>query len=158
MLNDIFNILLPHITLGGFIVLLMILGMILPVRMFKYSRLVAILGISATIFMLSTVQIEPQYFGFRNSIMSNSYTLLFDFIILICGFLVAILGRNLIYTIKRNAYTFYAILLTAILGAMNIVSANDFLTLFVSMELLGFSTYYLIASTKGYHSKEASFK
>ena len=158
MLNDIFNILLPQIALGGFIILLFLMGMILPIRMFKYSRPIAIVGIFATISLLSTVQIEPQYFGFRNSIMSDSYTLLFDFIILLCGFLVAILNRKLIYSIKRNAYTFYAILLSAILGAMNVVSANDFLTLFVSMELLGFSTYYLIASAKGYPSKEASFK
>ena len=158
MLNDIFNILLPHIAIGGFIILLLVLGMLLPIRMFKYSRLIAIIGISTAIVLLSTVQIEPQYFGFRNSIMSDSYTLLFNFLILISGFLVTILGRNLIYTIKRNAYTFYAILLSAILGAMNVVCANDFITLFVSMELLGFSTYYLIAAAKGYHSKEASFK
>ncbi|MBR6126937.1 NADH-quinone oxidoreductase subunit N [bacterium] len=158
MLNDIFNILLPHIALGGFIIILFLMGMILPIRMFKYSRPTAIIGIYVTIALLSTVQMEPQYFGFKNSVMSDTYTLLFDFIILICGFLVAILNRTLIYSIKRNAYTFYAILLAAILGAMNVVSANDFLTLFVSMELLGFSTYYLIASAKGYPSKEASFK
>ena len=41
---------------------------------------------------------------------------------------------------------------------MNIVSANDFLTLLVSVELLGFSTYFLISVSKGYHSKEAAFK
>ena len=41
---------------------------------------------------------------------------------------------------------------------MNVVSANDFLTLFISLELLSFPTYFLIASQKGYYSKEASFK
>ena len=158
MLNDIFNILLPHIAIGGFIILLMILGMFMPLRQFKYSRLISILGIFTAIVLLSTVQTEPQYFGFRNSVMSDSYTLLFDFIILSCGFLCAILSRNLIYSIKRHAYTYQAILLTGILGAMNIVSANDFLTLFVSMELMGFSIYFLISASKGYHSKEASFK
>ena len=69
-----------------------------------------------------------------------------------------VIHKNLIKTIKRNAYTYHALLLTAILGAMNIVCANDFLTLFVSMEILGFAIYFLIASAKGYHSKEASFK
>ena len=47
---------------------------------------------------------------------------------------------------------------TAVFGAMNIVSANDFLTLFISIELLAFPLYFLIASAKGYYSKEASFK
>ena len=158
MINDIFNILLPQMSLGIFIVLLLILGMILSPRLYKYARIISAVGISFAIVLLSTVQTEPQYFGFRNSIMSDGYTLLFDFIILSCGFLVALLSKNLVKTIKRSAYTFYAILLTALLGAMNIVSANDFLTLLVSTELLGFSTYFLISVSKGYHSKEAAFK
>ena len=41
---------------------------------------------------------------------------------------------------------------------MGIVNSNDFLTLFVSLELLSFPTYFLIASSKNYISKEASFK
>lgn len=158
MINDIFNILLPQVILGGFIIILLILGMVFSPRLYKFSRFVSIVGISTAIILLSTVQAEPQYFGFRHSIMSDSYTLLFHFIILVCGFLTALLSKNLIKTIKRHAYTFHAILLTAILGALNVVSANDFLTLFISLELLGFSTYFLIASARGYNSKEASFK
>ena len=158
MLNDIFNILLPQIVIGSFIIILLILSMIFSPRLYKYARFVSLLGIFLGIVFLTTVQTEPQYFGFRNSIMSDSYTLLFDFVILLCGFFVALLSKNLIKTIKSNAYTFHAILLTAILGAMNVVSANDFLTLLVSTELLGFSTYFLISSSKGYNSKEASFK
>ena len=158
MLNDIFNILLPHMCLGGFIILLLVLSIVLRPRLYRYARLVAAVGIVSSIVLLSTVQIEPQYFGFKNSIMSDSYTLLFDFMILLCGFFVAILSRNLVKTIKGNAYTFYAILLTALFAGISIVSANDFLTLFVSIELLSFSTYFLIAARKGYYSKEASFK
>ena len=142
MINDIFNILLPEISLGWFIVLLFLMSMFLPLRSYKYSRLVALIGIASSVVLLSTVQIEPQYFAFRNSIMSDSYTLLFHFVILLCGFLCVILSKNIIKTIKRSAYTYQAILLCAIFGAMNVVSANDFLTLFVSMELLGFSTYF----------------
>ena len=158
MINDIFNILLPQICLGSFIVLLLIMSIIFSPKYYKYSRIISLIGITLTVLLLSTVQTEPQYFGFRNSIMSDSYTLLFDFIILLCGFFVVLLTKNVITSIKRNAYTFQALLLTAVFGAMNIVSANDFLTLFVSLEIMGFATYFLVASSKGYHSKEASFK
>ena len=157
MLNDIFNILLPQMALGVFILIQLVLSMILSPRFYKFSRLISIIGISLSVVLLSTVQTEPQYFGFKNSIMSDSYTLLFDFIILLCGFFTALLSRSLIRSRKRNAYTFQAILLSAVFGAMNIVSANDFITLFVSIELLSFSTYFLIAASKGYYSKEASF-
>ncbi len=158
MINDIFNILLPHFALGGFILLLLVLSMIMSPRKYKYARIISAIGISSSIVLLSSVQTEPQYFGFHNSIMADSYTLLFDFIILLCGFFVTLLSKNLVKTIKGSAYTFYAVLLTALLGALSIVSANDFISLLVSVELLGFSTYFLIAVSKGYHSKEASFK
>ncbi len=158
MINDIFNILLPQVGLGIFIILLFILSMLLSPRCYKYARIISAVGISIAITLLSTVQTEPQYFGFRGSIMSDSYTLLFDFIILLCGFFTVLLTKNLVKTIKRNAFTFFALLLSAIMGAINVVSANDFLTLFVSIELLGFSTYFLISVSKGYYSKEAAFK
>ena len=158
MINDIFNIMLPQLALSGFIIILLVLSMVLSPKFCKYSRFVSVAGISFTIILLSTVQTEPQYFGLKNSIMSDSYTLLFEFIILCCGFLCTLLSKNLIKTIKRNAYTYHAILLSAILGAISIVSSNDFLTLLISLELLSFSIYFLIASSKGYQSKEASFK
>ena len=158
MFNDIFNILLPNINLGIFIIVLLVLSMIMSPKMYKYARIISVVGISLSIALLSTVQTEPQYFGFRNTIMSDSYTLLFDFVILLCGFFISLLTKEHVRTIKRNAYTFHAILLSALFGAINIVSANDFLTLYVSIEILSFSTYFLIASSKGYYSKEASFK
>lgn len=158
MINDIFNILLPQISLGVSIILMLVLSMMLSPRQYKYARILSLIGIFISIALLTTVQTEPQYFGFKGSIMSDSYTLLFDFIILLCGFFVTLLTKKLVKTIKCHAYTFYAILLTAIMASINIISANDFLTLFISVELLGFSTYFLIAVSKGYYSKEASFK
>ena len=158
MINDLFNILLPQVCLGFFILIQLLCSMFLSPRYFRYARLISAIGIALTTVLLSTVQTEPQYFGFRSAIMSDSYTLLFHFAILLCGFFVVLLTRNLIHEQKQNAYTIQALLLTAIFGAMNIVSANDFLTLFVSVELLSFPTYFLIASDKGYYAKEAAFK
>ncbi len=158
MINDFFNIFLPQGCLILFIFIQLFLGMFLSPRKYKHSRLISVIGISLSIILLSTVQIEPQYFGFRNSVMSDSYTLLFHFIILLCGFFAVLLTKNLIKTSRQNAFTFHALLLTAILGALSVVSANDFLTLFISIELMSFPTYFIIAFAKGYYSKEASFK
>ena len=158
MINDFFNILLPQGCLAVFILIQLILGMFLSPRIYKYSRLISAIGISLSIVLLSAVQVEPQYFGLRGAVMSDGYTALFHFIILLCGFFVVLLTRNIMIQRKQNAYTFHALILTAIFGAMNVVSANDFLTLFISIELLSFPTYFLIASDKGYYSKEAAFK
>lgn len=158
MINDFFNVLLPQGCLAIFILIQLVLSMFVSPRMYKYARLISCIGISLSIVLLTTVQIEPQYFALKNALMSDSYTLLFHFVILLCGFLTVLLTKNLIKKQKKQAYTFHAIFLTAILGAMFVVSANDFLTLFVSLELLSFPIYFLIAFDKGYYSKEASFK
>ncbi len=158
MINDIFNILLPQFCLGIFILIQILCSMFLSPRSYKYSRLISAIGISLSIVLLTTVQTEPQYFGFKGSVMADSYTLLFQFVILLCGFFTVLLTRNLIREKKQNAYTFQAVLLTAVFGAVNIVSANDFLTLFISLELLSFPLYFLICAKKGYYSKEAAFK
>ena len=68
MLNDIFNILLPQMCLGGFIILQLIFSLIFSPRLYRYARLVSIIGISLSIILLTTVQTEPQYFA------SVSYT------------------------------------------------------------------------------------
>ena len=158
MINDFFNILLPQFCLVIFIILQLILSIFVSPKNYKYSRLISAVGIVLSIVLLSMVQVEPQYFGLNNTVMSDTYTQLFHFVILLCGFFIVLITRNLISTIKTNAFSFNALLLTAILGAMSTVSSNDFLTLFISIELISFPTYFLISSTKGYYSKEASFK
>ena len=158
MINDFFNILLPQGCLALFILIQLMFSMFASFKIYRAARWISAIGISSAIVLLSTVQTEPQYFGMREALMSDSYTLLFHFIILLCGFFVVLLTKNIVKNIRTNAFGFHALLLTAIFGAMNVVSANDFLTLFISLELLSFPTYFLIASAKGYHSKEASFK
>ena len=94
MLNDIFNILLPQFSLVVFIILQLVLSLFVSPIFYKYARLISIIGIVSAIVLLSTVQTEPQYFGFNNTIMSDSYTLLFQFLILLCGFFIALLSKN----------------------------------------------------------------
>ena len=158
MINDFFNILLPQANIAIFIIIQLLLGMFLSEKKADIARIISAVAIALTIFLLTTVQTEPQYFAFKNSIMSDRNTQLFHFVILLCGFLIILLTKNISTELKKHSFTFHALLLTAIFGAMNIVSANDFLTLFISIELLSFPTYFLIASSNGYYSKEASFK
>ena len=158
MIKDFFNILLPQGCIVLFIFLQLLFSLFISPRKYQIARWISAIGVSLSILLLSTIQVEPQYFGMRNALMSDSYTLLFHFIILLCGFFVILLTKNILENSRRNAFSYQAILLTAILGAMNVVSSNDFITLFISLELLSFATYFLIMFVKGYHSKEAAFK
>ena len=158
MINDIFNILLPQICLIIFIFMEIIISMFAKNLTHNFARIISLIGISLSIILLSTVQVEPQYYALKNSLISDNYTLLFHFMILLSGFFVVLLTKNISDSIKKDSYSFQALILTAILGAINIISSNDFLTLFVSIELLSFPLYILIATNNNYYSKEASFK
>lgn len=157
-LSNIKSILLPETVLLLFIFLQIICAMFLDIKFYKLSKWFSVLGLFLAASACSLVQINPIAFGFKNSILSDHYTLFFKIIILVVSILVVFLTKRTVASRREGAFQFQALLLTAILGAMVLVSANDFLTMFIAMETLGFATFFLIAFDKGYNSKEAAFK
>lgn len=157
-LHNIKNIMLPEMMIILFIFIQIICSMVLDMKFYKLSKWFTVLGLFLATALCSQVKIEPIYSAFKNSIISDNYTLFFKFLILISSILIIFLTKRTITTRRDNAFQFNALILTMVLGALTLVSANDFLTMFVAMETLGFATFFLIAFEKGFQSKEATFK
>lgn len=157
-INNILNIMLPEMVIILFIFIQLLLSMFLDIKFYKLSKWLTVLGIFLATSLCTKVQIEPLYHGFKNAIISDNYTVFFKGLILVSSFLIVFLTKKTITTRRAGAFQFNALILTAILGALALVSANDFLTMFISMETLSFAMFFLIAFEKGYHSKEATFK
>ena len=157
-LHNIFNITLPEMVIILFIFIQLIFSLVLDTKFYKLSKWFTVLGIFLATAFCTKVQIDPIYFGFKNAIVSDNYTIFFKGLILVSSFLIVFLTKKTITTRRDNAFQFNALFLTVILGALSLVSANDFLTMFISMETIGFAMFFLIAFDKGYHSKEATFK
>ncbi len=157
-LHNITNIMLPEMTIVAFILLQIILSMFLDMKFYKLAKWLTVLGIFLATSLCTKVQIEPIYYGFKNAIISDNYTIFFKGLILISSFLIVFLTKKTISSRRNSAFQFNALILTVILGALTLVSANDFLTMFISMETLGFAMFFLIAFDKGFKSKEAAFK
>lgn len=82
----------------------------------------------------------------------------FKILIIISAFF-AILCSNSIIREKRNrAFEFFSIFLTGILASFCLINSNNFLSAFVSVELLGICCYFLTGFRKNHKSKEASLK
>ena len=62
MINDIFNILLPQCAIGFTIILLIILSMILPIKSYKFARIISLVGIAFAIVFLSFIHCENTLF------------------------------------------------------------------------------------------------
>lgn len=157
-LTNIVNIMLPEVAIIVFIFIQIILSMTLNIKFYKISKWLTLFGIILATSLCTKVQMDPIYTAFKDTIISDNYTVFFKGLILVASFLIVFLTKKTITSRRDNAYQFYALVLTVILGALTMISANDFLTLFISMETLGFAMFFLIAFERGYISKEATFK
>lgn len=157
-LSNIKNMMLPEMMIILFIFIQIICSIVLDIKFYKLSKWFSVLGLFLATSLCTKVQTEPIYSAFKNSIISDNYTLFFKCLILISSILIIFLTKRTITTRRDNAFQFNALILTTILGALTLVSANDFLTMFISMETLGFAMFFLIAFEKGSPSKEATFK
>lgn len=164
MVNDCISLLIPHVILLLTIFFQVIFGLVKsPLLAFKYknvniytSNLISMLGIA-----LATVAIffsSKNYSGFSDTIVIEPYVRYFYVAILFSGLATVMLNGHVLKDNRQSCYKFHILLLTTLLGALFAIGANDFLTLFVSLETLSFGLYFLIAFSRGYSSKEAAFK
>lgn len=157
-LQNTVNIMLPEIAIVLFIFIQIILSMFLDMKFYKLSKWLTVFGLFLSIALCTKVQIEPIYSGFKNAIISDSYTMFFKCLILISAFLIIFLTKKTIAGHRSNSFQFNALFLTTVLGALTLVSANDFLTMFIALETMSIAIFFLLAFDKGYQSKEAAFK
>jgi len=158
MINDIINILLPEFIIGLFFIIQLLLACFRDVKHYRSAKWISLAGIILAIYLCSEVQTEPQYFAFNGSLMSDGYTCLFKFLILISGFFIVLLTKKVVDKRREKAFKFHAIMLAAILSALSLVSSNDFLTLFLSFEVLSISTMFLITFPNEYRNHQAGLK
>ena len=125
-LQNSLNIMLPEIALIVFIFVQVLLSLVLDAKFYKLSKWISVFGLFISIALCTKVQIEPLYTAFKNALISDSFTMLFKCLILISAFLIVFLTKRTIASNRNNAFQFNALYLTAVLGSMCLVSANDF--------------------------------
>ncbi len=158
ILSDIFNSMLPETILIFTVLILSVFSMFYTVEIHKLSKWIALTGIVAALFSLKYLQLEPVYYAFFESNISDTFTVFSKALVLISAFIVVLLSKKNVSKRNHKTFQFYALLISGILAAMFVISANDFILLTVSLEMMSFCIYFLIAYKKEYLSKEASFK
>lgn len=132
---------MSEIILIVFIILNIILAMFIHKHSFKIAKVTTLLA-------LFTCAISF-YFTPVNA---------FKILILISAFLVILCSNSIIREKRNRAFEFFSIFLTGILASFCLINSNDFLSAFVSVELLGICCYFLTGFRKNHKSKEASLK
>ncbi len=157
-LTDIKCAFLPELIIAGFIFINIFLSMFYNKKFYKTSQWIAILGVLMSFASIGFLQAEPTYHAFRNAAVCNVYTVCFKVLVLISSFFTVLISHKIVMRKRAKAFEHFALLFSAILGAMILISANDFLTAFVAFEMLGMSCYMLSALLKNYKAKEAGLK
>lgn len=157
-MQDIFNSMLPEAIILITILIMIVISMFYNVKFYKISKWIALFGVVLALFSLQKLQLEPIYYAFSYNILSDTFTVFFKALILVTAIIVILLSKRNVSSRNHKTFQFYALLLSGVFSSLLILSSNDFVTLTISLEMLSFSLYFLIAYQKGYHSKEASFK
>ncbi len=78
--------------------------------------------------------------------------------ILTSALLVILASGSLIQEKRQKSFEFFGIFLSGVISAFSVISSNDFISAFISIELLGISCYFLTSFRNNKKSNEASFK
>ena len=72
MIHDFYNIFLPQSCLILFILIELVMSFFTNIKKYNLARPISAFGICIAVLLLTSVQTEPQYFGFFNSVMSDN--------------------------------------------------------------------------------------
>ncbi len=85
----------------------------------------------------------------NNTFINSLFTKYIKLFILILAFLVVYVSSNYLKKNQLNVFEFPVLLLFSILGMLVMVSANDLIVLYISIELQSLSLYVLVALRRG---------
>lgn len=156
-MSELVSAYLPELIIIVFILFNLLASLFFNTYLYKLSKWVTLLGIVFALASTFYLQIEPEAYAFDGSFLSNIYTVFFKILILISGFFLTLLSRNMIREKRDRAFEYFSVFLSGILFAMCAVSATDFVGLFVSLEALGLSCYMLLSFTKSPDAKQLTF-
>jgi len=155
-----YHALAPLMVLTGVIVLMILVDLFAGRDSKGALSSLAGLGLLATAIPLITLAVKggdrPMFGG---AFVVDHFTLVFDAIFLVAGYLVVLLSTNYIAEGDYWEGEYYILILSSVLGMMVMASARDLITIFVALELLSIPAYMLAAFRKrDLRSNEAGLK
>ena len=158
-----FTLLIPEFVLAGTGFFVLLVDMVLPRswarRRNELTALSALAGFVAVFALALTMQWDTDEFVYEQLIFVDRYSLLFKALFAATGFAVVLMAIDYVGTKMRHPGEFYALIVFAVLGATLMAESGELLTAFISVELLSFSLYALVALSRGDgRSAEASAK
>lgn len=148
LILDIRHYLIPETIIFILIFLNIILSITFNQKQQKSLFFINLLGICGAITSFRAITSLNPAEILNGAILSDSISIISRLAIAIGCLFTILLSKNIIERLDKNTGEYFAILLTATVGAMLLVSSNDLVMLITSLETLGISSYILSAYLK----------
>jgi NADH-quinone oxidoreductase subunit N len=158
--------LLPIIILATAGVLLLTICSLFPERVTNkfasvYTQLAASAALSSTFFLWDKVQnkSEGPYSTLAGAFGVDGFSIFVTMLLTVCVILISPLAENFLKKEKIDGPEPYVLMLLAATGGIIMAGANDFIILFLGIEVLSISSYILAAmNSRRIQSQEAGLK
>ncbi len=161
MLDDSNNLLLltPEFVLAGLALVVFTADLFIPENKKEWvGRLAAFGLLGVGLITVSTVLGVNQYV-YNGFLLVDHYSFIFKMVFIGVGFLVILMSEDYVKNNLTSQGEFYGLILFAILGMNILIQSQEFLTAYISLELLSFCLYVLVGYAKfNPKSNEASIK
>lgn len=140
-INELYNI-LPVLILAAGILLILILEIILK----KNKLLIYVLSVCTALSALVSALFmsTKDVFIFNEMVKTNGYSIAFSIIILFSVLLTFVSSKPYLEKSGINYGEFYIVVLSSALGMLIMLFANDFLLIFLGLELMSICFYILV--------------
>lgn len=158
-MNINFALLAPELLTVGLAFGVLVIALLVPVdqrRGLGYITSLGLIGVIATLL----VMINTNESLFNGMYIVDPYSIFFKLLVVASALLVALMSSEYVEAYLTGFTSeFYSILLFATLGMMILVSAGDFITFYMALELMTISFIILVGFGKGLRkSSEAALK
>ena len=146
-MNIDFALLVPEFLLVGLAFVLFGVDLFIPARMKGVLPFLAVAGLLAVMGSAFTL-LGNEGELYAGIYVVDNYAIFFKVFLPIVGAVMVLASRDFVNKHLENPGEFYSLIMLSVLGMMMMVSANELLTAYISLELLSFCLYVMAAYAK----------
>jgi NADH-quinone oxidoreductase subunit N len=149
---------LPEIFLVLCSIVLLMIGVFRGNKFTKSNTVLSMLGLLLFTYLLFNINVFDHSYAFNNQFVTNKFISFIKLVLALATIVILILNMGLLRD-KEQPFEFPIIILFSLLGMFIMLSANDFITLYLGLELQSLCLYVLAAFNRdNVKSSEAGLK
>lgn len=152
-------LLMPEFVLAGLALVVFASDLIIPEGKKEWVGRLAVMGLIGLLCVTIFSVMGVNEYVYNDFLLVDHYSFVFKIIFITVGILTILISEEFVKENLTSQGEYYGLLLLAILGMNMLIQSQEFLTAYISLELLSFCLYVLVGYSKfNPKSNEAAIK